>query len=574
VPALLIWTGLVFPIYTVSLSPPPPDAVELPLVARVYVQDTPHLNAVAGELDIWEAHRADGFVVAAITPRQRRWLRDLGYRVEADDQRTAALNRESGLDPRFYYFDHQFPNPNGLHIVDLLHEIQYLHPDLTELIDIGDAWLAGRPGEPDRDIWVIRVTNEDPSYGELQDKPAFFLSAAMHAREVTTSELAIRYLQYLTTGYASEGGYGVDADVTWLVDHHIAYLLIMHNPDGHVENERNLGNNRRKNMDSDDGCSFPWTWGVDLNRNHSFLWDCCAGSSGDPCADTYRGPSRGSEPETQAFESYFTTVMRDQNGPNGEDQIALSSPFTTTGIFIGLHSYGDLVLWPWSFDGYGQAPNAAQLRTIGRKFVTFNSYIPTGALWYTADGAVQDWVYGILGIPAFTFEVGPSSGECGGFFPSYECLDGHAGRDFWAENRPAFLYAHKIAPTPYVGAYGPDAEDLMLVGTAPSGGSPANLRAQIRDDRCCGDAPQSIAGAEYFLNAPGKDGTGIPMSPLDGDWGDLTEIVIAPVDTSELAAGQDYVLVHGQNDQGVWGPFSAVFAPRSPRFYLPMIFAL
>jgi hypothetical protein len=452
-----------------------------------------------------------------------------------------------------------------------LQEINAAYPALTELIDIGDAWMAGQPAEPDRDIWVLRVTNEDPAYGDILEKPAFFLSTATHAREVAAPELAIRYLKYLTSGYDGEGAYGADADVTWLVDHHVAYVLVMQNPDGHVENERNPGNNRCKNMDWDDGCTMPGLWGVDLNRNHSFFWRCCGGSSGDPCSENYRGASRTSEPETQALESFFATVMKDQNGPNGHDEIAPSSPMTTTGIFITLHTYGDLVLWPWSFDGHGSAPNHAGLQKIGRKLAAYNGYAPAGRIWYSADGTADDWSYGKFGIPSYTIEVGPEAGECGGFLPVYECIDGHAGRDFWAENKQAFLYAHKIAGTPYVSAYGPDAESLAFTGAEASRGESRQLTATITDDRCCGDAPQPIAGAEYFVDVPGEDGTGIAMSPADGGWGDMSEDSAAVLDASELTAGRHYVLVHGRSDDGRWGPFSAALVQIDRRIHLPMI---
>jgi hypothetical protein len=421
---------------------------------------------------------------------------------------------------------------------------------------------------------VLRVTNEDPAFGDILDKPAFFLSAAMHAREVATPELAIRYLQYLTTGYDGEGGYGLDADVTWLVDHHVAYVLVMQNPDGHVENERDWDwyHSRRKNMDWDDGCSDPWSWGVDLNRNHSFFWGCCGGSSPYSCSETYRGPGPGSEPETQSLEGYFATVMKDQNGPNAADEISSASPITATGIFISLHSYGDLVLWPWSFNGYGNAPNHAELQTIGRKFAAYNGYDPSGTIWYEADGTIDDWSYGMFGIPSFTFEVGPGgSGGCSGFLPRYECLDGYAGRDFWAENKPAFLYAHRIARTPYLSAYGPDVQNLTVTSAGLPGGASGQLRVTITDDRCCGDTPQPIAGAEYFLDVPGPDGTGIPMTPVDGSWGDPSEGAVALVDTSELLLGQHYILVRGQNDEGRWGPFAAAFAEPDHCIYLPMI---
>jgi hypothetical protein len=540
------------------------------MVGRVYVEDRHHLNAVAGELDIWEVHPDDGYVVAAVTPQQIRWLEDLGYGIELDAGRTTTLAAPSSLDPRYHYFDDQHPNPSGRHVVDLLRDIEAHYPDLTELIDVGDAWLADQPGEPHRDVWVLRVSNEDPAYGSILDKPAFFLSAAMHAREVATAELALRYLQYLTQGYEGEGGYGLDADVTWLVDRHVAYVLVMHNPDGHVENERDTSNRRRKNMDWDDGCSRYLSYGVDLNRNHSFLWGCCGGSSPNPCSYTYRGPSRGSEPETQAFESYFATVMKDQNGPNGDDEIASASPITTTGMFISLHSYGDMVLWPWSLGGYGSAPNHEELRTIGRKFAAlsrtagFAGYDPVGSIWYDVDGATDDWVYGMFGVPSFTFEVGPDRGTCKGFFPPYGCLDGYGGRHFWAENRPAFLYAHRIARRPYLTAYGPDVEGLRVTATG-------ELTATIVDHRYPGDVAQAIAGAEYFVDAPGEDGTGMPLSPLDGGWGDVPEVASALVDTSALAVGRHTILVHAQREDGVWGPFSAVFLDVGHTLYLPQV---
>ena len=42
--------------------------------------------------------------------------------------------------------------------------------------------------------------------------------------------------------------------------------------------------------------------GADLNRNFEFDWNDTngKGSSGNQCNETYRGPSGGSEPETQA----------------------------------------------------------------------------------------------------------------------------------------------------------------------------------------------------------------------------------------------------------------------------------
>ncbi|MEE8390357.1 MAG: M14 family zinc carboxypeptidase [Anaerolineae bacterium] len=571
--ALLISVGAAAPVAR-AFPPPPPDSsivVDDPVVVRLYFRDRAHLDAVAGRLDIWETHpdAKDKYVVAAVTPDQYQWLESLGYRLEIDAERTARLGVTALLDPRFYYFDDYHPNTNNRYVVNFLQDTNAAYPDLTELADIGNAWMAAQPGEHARDIWVLRITNEDPAYADIADKPTFFLFTGIHAREVALPELAIRYIKYLTTGYDGEGGYGQDPDVTWLVNHNVVYVLLMQNPDGHWKNEQSTSNYRRKNMDWDDGCTNPGSWGVDLNRNHSFLWGCCGGSDPNPCGETYRGPTRGSEPETQAFENYFGAVMQDQNGPNGDDEIPPAAPITTTGIFISLHAYGDLVLWPWGFNNYGNPPNYAQMRTIGRKFAYYNGYDPSATIWYVVDGATDDWTYGKFGIPSYTFEVGPSGGSCYGFFPAYGCIDGIDGmpRNFWAENKPTFLYAHKIARTPYVTAYGPDAQNLSTVPSEVVQGTPVQLMATIADHRYGNDTLQPIVAAEYFIDAPpatGEDGTGFPMAPIDGDWGGLSEQVVATVDTSGLTVGQHYILVHGQNANGGWGPLTAVFLEVAP----------
>jgi PKD repeat protein len=49
------------------------------------------------------------------------------------------------------------------------------------------------------------------------------------------------------------------------------------------------------------------------------------------------------------------------------------------------------------------------------------------------------------------------------------------------------------------------------------------------------------------------------MSPVDGNWGGTEENGTATVDTSSLAPGQHYILVHARNNAGKWGPFTAVF---------------
>ena len=530
-------------------------AQESAVVAAVYYDSQDQLNSIGSKYDVWAVHADQGYVEVLLRPEQQVALAKAGFRVEV--LREIPATAQALLDPRYYYYDNYVSNSNSRYLTTWLQTINAAHPDLTELVDVGNAWQADHAGYH-RDMWVLRVTNEDPMYGPIESKPAFFLYATIHAREVATPELVIRYINFLLDGYDGLGGYGVDADVTWLVNHNVAYLMVMANPDGHVQNELNTSAYRRKNMDNDDGCSSPSSWGVDLNRNHSFLWGCCGGSSSYACDETYRGPSAGSEPETQAFQNYFATIMPDQNGPNGDNEIPPAAPDDARGLFISLHSYSDVVLWPWYLPGYPQPPNVTQLQAIGRKFADFNGYNPSGTIGYTVDGATDYWTYGKFGIASFTIEVGSSSGTCGGFFPSYDCLDGYGTRDFWAENRPVFLYSHKIARSPYTTVYGPDTLSPSISDPG-EGEAIVTLTATIQDQRYGSDPLKPVMGAEYFIGEPGLDGLGVAMSPTDGAWGGTMEAVNATIDTSALEPGTYYVLVHGKNGDGKWGPFSAAW---------------
>ncbi len=508
---------------------------------------------LANTLDVWEVHPDQKIVVALVSPEEEAQLRSTGYQVEIERVLDSGIN--APLDPRYYYFDHTYSNANDLYMVDFLTETNAAYPDITELLNIGTAWQGTRP------LLVLRVTNEDPRFGPIADKPTFIIHANIHAREVTTAEMAIRYIKYLTSGYNGQGGYGVDPDVTWLVDWNAVYIEVESNPDGRVIDDADWTQYWRKNVDNDDGCTDPNSWGIDLNRNHTFKWGCCGGSSGQPCSDTYRGPARGSEPETQAFQDFVTSIISDTNGPNGDDEFPGAAPLTTTGILLSLHSYADDILWPWGFTPYNTSPNDPQLRKIAYKMAYLSNYNPTGGIGYDVDGDTYDWAYGKLGMAAYTVEVGPNYGVCGDFFPSFDCQDGQNGapRNFWAENRPYFIYMHKIARTPYMTAYGPDAFNVTATPDPVYRGQPILLAASIEDRRRSGDPEDSIGGAEYFIDQPGADGTGTAMDAQDGSWGDATETAVATIDSMNLVTGTHYILVHGKTVDDEWGPFTAVF---------------
>jgi hypothetical protein len=553
---LLCLGALVTAPAALGASPLPPGHT----LEAVFYDTQERLNVLGAEYDVWTVVRELGFAVVLVSAEEREELVAAGYRLRpASELGAEPPHLRAPLSHEFHFYDDFYPNTLGRYVETSLTDLAAAYPQLTQLHDLGDAW-EGTQGGYDRALLALRVTNEDPAFGPIADKPVFFLFATIHAREVAVPELALRYAHTLLDGFGGEGGYGVDPVVTWLVDRHVAYILVMQNPDGHVVNEQDTGAFRRKNTDDDDGCGFPGAEGVDLNRNHSFMWSCCGGSSFDPCAETYHGPARASEPETQAFQAFFATVVDDANGPNGDDQLPGRAPLDTPGLFISLHSYSDLVLWPWAFDETNPAPNGAQLEKIGRKLGWWTGFDPTGEIGYLADGATDDWTYGRFGLASFTYEVGPPFGTCAGFFPPYGCLDGTGGRAFWQETRPSFLYAHAIAPAPYQLAYGPDTFGAAATPDTIEPGDPVTLTAEVADRRGPGEPLVAIAGAEAFVDALGPAGSGLPLAALDGAYDETAEEVTGAFDeTAGLDGGSHLVLVRGVNADGAWGPLTATW---------------
>jgi hypothetical protein len=237
------------------------------------------------------------------------------------------------------------------------------------------------------------------------------------------------------------------------------------------------------------------------------------------------------------------------------DDDNLAAPADTTGLLISMHSYGNLVLWPWGWSAQS-APNESGLRTLGRKLAFFNAYRPGQANeLYRTTGDTTDWAYGELGIPAYTYEIGEF------FFQPCEDLE-----QIMSENLDSLVYAAKASRRPYQMPAGPDTMSLRLEPIDPILGEQVLLTAKI-DDRLYshvnGQEPwQDVAGAEYYLDAP-PWATPAPlahsMQPKDGAFDSSWERVEANIDTSGLSSGRHTVFVRGQDSLGNWGVLSAVF---------------
>ena len=204
---------------------------------------------------------------------------------------------------------------------------------------------ADRPGTP---------TGDDPPHG----KPRLFVTSAIHAREYTTAELAAALRRAAasraTASTPTPPGCSTSTRST-----------CCSTPTRTAASTPRPALLWRKNTNENYCGTTSTDRGADLNRNFEFQWGCCGGSSSDPVRrDLPRPGRRRPSPRPRRCESYARSIFPDQRDPDLGDRGADDA----TGVYIDIHSYGELVLWPWGFT-YSAAANgdrAADPRSAAR----------------------------------------------------------------------------------------------------------------------------------------------------------------------------------------------------------------
>jgi hypothetical protein len=263
-----------------------------------------------------------------------------------------------------------------------------------------------------RDIWAIKISDNP---GIEEDEPEILFTALTHAREGLTPEILLNFMNYLGANY------GIDADVTYLVDNRQIWIILVVNPDGYNwndENEPGGGGMWRKNRSFNSGGAR----GVDLNRNFGYMWGYDnSGSSPNPSSETYRGTGPFSELETKAYRD-FVTAHNFQ-------------------IICNFHSYSNLFIWAWGYQRT-YTPDEDIFAMIGDTVSGMNGYAP-GPGWglYLTNGDSDDWAYGEQTtknkILSFTMETGT---DVDGFWPSLSRMP-----VIIEENLQPCLYLTKVA---------------------------------------------------------------------------------------------------------------------------------
>jgi carboxypeptidase T len=198
------------------------------------------------------------------------------------------------------------------------------HSTICELMVLPEPSIEGRS------IRAVKIGDRTRSA-----RPGILVIAGAHAREVVNPDMLLRLGVKLCQAVVDQTGltfggksYGSGV-LKSLIDRTDLYFLPLVNPDGRNFVQSPTGDPMwRKNRNPNPGLPAK---GVDLNRNYDFLWSSGIGTSANSNSDTYKGAALFSEPETRNVR-------------------ALLDEHPNIRMLLDVHSYSELVLYPWGDD--------------------------------------------------------------------------------------------------------------------------------------------------------------------------------------------------------------------------------
>uniref|UniRef100_A0A670Y5L8 Peptidase M14 domain-containing protein n=1 Tax=Pseudonaja textilis TaxID=8673 RepID=A0A670Y5L8_PSETE len=240
------------------------------------------------------------------------------------------------------------------------------HAKLISRIEIGKTY-------EDRPMYVLKVGKQ--SY----QKKAIFMDCGIHAREWISPAFCQWFVKEAVTTY------GIDKDMTLLLDNINFYVLPVFNVDGYVwtwTKDRMWRKNRSNNSNSD--CI-----GTDLNRNFNASWELR-----DPCELVYCGSSAESEPETKAVTTFIRAHLASIKG------------------YITIHAYSQMLLFPYGYTEE-KTPIHDKLNKLAKEAVgALRSLYQTEYIYgaiattiYPCSGDSTDWAYNEGIKYSFSFEL-------------------------------------------------------------------------------------------------------------------------------------------------------------------------
>ncbi len=322
--AALLFVSLLFPV--VSSAYPRDDAavVEVEILSR---EDIHRLNDLG--MDIMSVR--DGVAEIAAIPGEIEILWANGYRPVVVVENMIADVHSLRLADRGEY--HSYAE-----LTADMAAWAASYPAITELVTIGQS-VQGR------ELWAMKIT-DNPGIEEFEPEVQWI--GAHHGDETISAEVCYYMIEHLLENY------GVDPNITWIVNEREIWIIPMLNPDGYESGSR-------YNAD-----------GIDLNRDY-YSPD---GSNAGTCW-------RGAE----------SRALRDFNvGMN---------PVTS----LTFHSGAVYVNYLWDYT-YDPTPDEPMIITISNVYGAYSGLpVTNGADWYIVKGSCQDWCYDVRGEIDTTIEV-------------------------------------------------------------------------------------------------------------------------------------------------------------------------
>lgn len=209
-----------------------------------------------------------------------------------------------------------------------LQHLRQTYPALCELIELPERSASGN-----RKVHAVRIGKQADSH---DTRRGVLLVGGTHARELMNPDLLVSFGLRLCKAYTdgtglTYGGRSYASSTIELLIHHLdVFLLPLLNPDGRDHVQKANGEPMwRKNRAAVAGSSCR---GVDLNRNFDFLWPWTIGATSDqPCHEVFKGSTAASERETR-------------------NVVWLLDSFPDIMCFVDVHSFGELILYPWGDD--------------------------------------------------------------------------------------------------------------------------------------------------------------------------------------------------------------------------------
>ncbi len=334
---------------------------------RVYYSNADQLYRDMGELiggldicTVQPAKTGEYYLVINATREELEQIKARGFRTEityddiADKFWEMAGTHDRGILRNFGYFYTYWE------VRDTLQYLAGLYPSISRYYSAGNSHQG---------LNLIAFKISDNPLAD-EGEPAVCFNGATHAREPMGTYLCVDFIKYLLSNY------GADSTITWLVNNREIYFIPVMNPDGYRYNSDSGGSlaNWRKNRRIVQSPNI----GIDLNRNYGYKWGYDNfGSSSNPSSETYRGPSRFSEPETQAARDYF-----------------LPKKIRTQ---MDYHSYGPYNLCVWGYSGSAEPiPDSIMQWEILDSMRAKNGFpaYSTGPIYrvlYAANGGSCEW---------------------------------------------------------------------------------------------------------------------------------------------------------------------------------------